>query len=176
MTNKYVGAAKFIKNLITGNKISKTIDSVKPGTKFEGIPKYQKDIIKARSDVQKSFKPINEGIAKQTKELRQTLQKVRGEKVTASGISKGKDVGPGIYEPKKKIEKKAKGGRVGLKFGGGADMGKKKSNIQKIKEAFGTKSKNKNLKPVDKKKNPGLAKLPIEVRNKMGYAKKGGRA
>ena len=24
-----------------------------------------------------------------------------------------------------KIEKKAKGGRVGLKFGGGADMGKK---------------------------------------------------
>ncbi len=36
--------------------------------------------------------------------------------------------------------------------------------------------KNKNLKPVDKKKNPGLAKLPIEVRNKMGYAKKGGRA
>jgi len=31
------------------------------------------------------------------------------------------------------------------------------------------------LKPVDKSKNPGLAKLPIEVRNKMGYAKKGGR-
>ena len=30
--------------------------------------------------------------------------------------------------------------------------------------------------PGGKKKNPGLAKLPIEVRNKMGYAKKGGRA
>ena len=29
------------------------------------------------------------------------------------------------------------------------------------------------LKPVDKKKNPGLAKLPEKVRNKMGYAKKG---
>ena len=56
------------------------------------------------------------------------------------------------------------------------DMSKRKTNIQKIKEAFGPKSKNKNLKPVDKKKNPGLAKLPIEVRNKMGYAKKGGRA
>ena len=25
------------------------------------------------------------------------------------------------------------------------------------------------LKPVDKKKNPGLAKLPTKVRNKMGY-------
>lgn len=27
---------------------------------------------------------------------------------------------------------------------------------------------------VDKEKNPGLAKLPTEVRNKMGYMKKGG--
>ena len=72
-----------------------------------------------------------------------------------------------------------KGGRVGRKFGGGMDMGRRKTNIQKIKETFGPKktaAKNKNLKPVDKKKNPGLAKLPIEVRNKMGYAKKGGRA
>ena len=31
------------------------------------------------------------------------------------------------------------------------------------------------LKAVDKKKNPGLAKLPTKVRNKMGYMKKGGR-
>ena len=31
------------------------------------------------------------------------------------------------------------------------------------------------LKPVDKKKNPGLAKLPTHVRNKMGYMNKGGR-
>jgi len=30
------------------------------------------------------------------------------------------------------------------------------------------------LKPVDKKAKPGLAKLPTEVRNKMGYMKKGG--
>ena len=29
------------------------------------------------------------------------------------------------------------------------------------------------LKQVDKEKNPGLAKLPEKVRNKMGYAKKG---
>ena len=67
-----------------------------------------------------------------------------------------------------------KGGRVGRKFGGGMDMGRRKTNVEKIKETFGPKKKN--LKPVDKKKNPGLAKLPIEVRNKMGYAKKGGRA
>ena len=31
------------------------------------------------------------------------------------------------------------------------------------------------LKPEDKEKNPGLAKLPTQVRNKMGYMKKGGR-
>jgi hypothetical protein len=30
------------------------------------------------------------------------------------------------------------------------------------------------LKEVDVEKNPGLAKLPEPVRNKMGYAKKGG--
>ena len=32
------------------------------------------------------------------------------------------------------------------------------------------------MKPVDMKKNPGLAKLPTAVRNKMGYMKKGGAA
>ena len=31
------------------------------------------------------------------------------------------------------------------------------------------------LKPVDKNKNPGLAKLPTQVRNKMGFMKKGGK-
>ena len=35
--------------------------------------------------------------------------------------------------------------------------------------------KKKKLKKVDKKKNPGLSKLPTKVRNKMGYMKKGGR-
>jgi hypothetical protein len=31
------------------------------------------------------------------------------------------------------------------------------------------------MKPIDKDSNPGLAKLPTEVRNKMGYMKKGGK-
>ena len=31
------------------------------------------------------------------------------------------------------------------------------------------------LKPVNKSKNPGLAKLPTKVRNKMGYMKDGGK-
>jgi len=32
------------------------------------------------------------------------------------------------------------------------------------------------MKPVDMKKNPGVAKLPTAVRNKMGFMKKGGTA
>ena len=32
------------------------------------------------------------------------------------------------------------------------------------------------MKPVDMKKNPGVAKLPTAVRNKMGFMKKGGAA
>jgi hypothetical protein len=31
------------------------------------------------------------------------------------------------------------------------------------------------LKPVDSEENPGLGKLPTDVRNKMGYMKKGGK-
>jgi hypothetical protein len=33
----------------------------------------------------------------------------------------------------------------------------------------------KTLKAVDSSKNPGLSKLPTEVRNKMGYQKDGGK-
>ena len=32
------------------------------------------------------------------------------------------------------------------------------------------------MKPVDMKKNPGVAKLPTPVRNKMGFMKEGGTA
>ena len=163
MTNKYVGAAQFVKNLITGGKKSgdgKAIKSFKPGTKFEGIPKYQKEIIKARSNVQKSFKPINEGIANETRQLRQKLQGMRGERITQSGISKGKDVTPGIYESKKKIEKKAKGGRVGLK--GGSDFpdysGDGKTTMKDILMGRGVIPKPKNKKKMVAKKT----KTPIE--------------
>ena len=55
-------------------------------------------------------------------------------------------------------------------------------DVKKIKKAFGPGSTNpkkspgkKNLKKVDAKKNPGLAKLPTQVRNKMGFMKKGGK-
>ena len=73
---------------------------------------------------------------------------------------------------KKARENKANGGRIGRRFGG--DTMKKKTNVEKIRETFAP--KNKNLKPVDPKKQKGLSKLPRAVRNKMGYMKSGGRA
>ena len=66
------------------------------------------------------------------------------------------------------------GGRAG-KMGGGMMMKKPMmkvgGNVKKIEKVFKPK---KNLKKVDAKKNPGLAKLPTKVRNKMGFMKKGG--
>ena len=44
-----------------------------------------------------------------------------------------------------------------------------------VKPMRNLKKGGKALKPVDKEKNPGLAKLPTKVRNKMGFMKKGGR-
>jgi hypothetical protein len=42
--------------------------------------------------------------------------------------------------------------------------------------AMPTMKKGGKLKAVDTSKNPGISKLPTEVRNKMGYMKKGGMA
>ena len=120
------------------------------------------------------------------KKNQETIKKLTN--VTDQYVTKAGSVDPGLKEALRKSgskslqktdkilrkTKKADGGRIGRRLGGGADMAKKKTNVQKIKETFGPKTKN--LKPVDKKKQKGLAKLPIEVRNKMGYAKKVGRA
>ena len=82
---------------------------------------------------------------------------------------KYKPVDPGLKkalkrnEESKKMFKKAKGnkdgGRIGLKFGGGANMGKKKSNVQKIKETFGPKNVPSKFK--------GFSKLPEKVQKKI---------
>jgi len=50
--------------------------------------------------------------------------------------------------------------------------GRRTPATKRMKRAKGGKV----LKPVDKSKNPGLAKLPTKVRNKMGYMKDGGIA
>ena len=57
-----------------------------------------------------------------------------------------------------------------LKRGGGGVM-KKRLNRGGDVEAMKKKKKKKGKKKVDAKKNPGLAKLPEKVRNKMGFIK-----
>ena len=110
-----------------GQTRGEAIKYVKPKlTNLEGEKK--KAVLKAKSDVMKKFGSVNEGVAKEVRNLRQALQKTRGEKVTPSGISKGKDVTPGIYESASK-------GRKKLKFGGGADMGSKKLSPKQMKIA-----------------------------------------
>ena len=143
------------KNVTPGQAIKKT----QVGTKLAFKRKQQDDFVKFRDTLHKSA-----GFDTATKNKLKSKQPL-------TKINKGKSE---IFTPKE--PKFNKGGRVGRRLGGGMDMSRRKTAVEKIKETFSPKSKNKNLKPVDKKKNPGLAKLPIEVRNKMGYAKKGGRA
>jgi len=61
--------------------------------------------------------------------------------------------------------------RIGKRGGGGV----MKKRMKKGGDVDKMKKKKKGKKKVDAKKNPGLAKLPKNVRNKMGYMKRGGK-
>ena len=115
------------------------------------VVKPAKNLAKRFKDKQEGFKAVDE----QGKNLDvQTKGKIK------------KDFSKKVTEIYDKYEKKAKGGRVGLKRGTGL-IPKKKSNIQKIKEAFAPKvSKNKKASKfgmlsvkagIDKNPNPTQA-------------------
>ena len=85
--------------------------------------------------------------------------------------------GPGLREKIDKVRPKP-----GIPVGGRLKKPKPGSYDYQLQETMKPdykrkkmKEGGKTLKPVDKQKNPGLAKLPTHVRNKMGYMKKGGR-
>ena len=165
-------------------KVSPTITSVKPSTTVtkKGV---KASIDKTRSDeYRKRYTALDKSEAKvQTgKKMMQEGQKERKRMVDTGRAFQFKysksfhAVKPGEKRDtslmkKSKPQKKFKTGKElerEKKMGGGM-MGRR----------FGYRKgtpKPKNLKPVDKKKNPGLAKLPTKVRNKMGYMKSGGRA
>ena len=187
MASKFFKAFKLFKG-----KVSPTIKSVKPTKDISGsVKRVTQDVSSKRiQDVDKVRNKMKTGkqMMKEAQQERQRLVdtgrafKFRGGKEVysirpgenpkvkfASTIAKDAGRTPAKkFKKGKELEKKATGGRIGRRFG----SPKPKTNVEKIKETFSTKSKN--LKPVDKKKQKGLAKLPIEVRNKMGYAKKGG--
>ena len=87
------------------------------------VVKPAKNLAKRFKDKQEGFKAVDE----QGKNLDvQTKGKIK------------KDFSKKVTEIYDKYEKKAKGGRVGLKRGTGL-MSKKKSNVDKIKKTFGPK-------------------------------------
>ena len=82
--------------------------------------KDSKQIIKLKKipgETKNKFKGVTEGIDSTARDLRKLNQKLKGEPVTESGVSKGKN-------------------RINRKFG---SPNPRKTNVQKIKETFGPK-------------------------------------
>ena len=126
------------------------------------VPKVKKNLTERRQH----FEDLVKGADKYTKNLtnegkikvKETVQPA-AKKISAIHDKYEKKIGPGSSNPRnvaskelfKKAENKAKGGRVGLKFGS-----KRKSNVQKIKETFGPGSSNPKKSAAKKKKFPDL--------------------
>ena len=106
---------------------STTIIGVAPSKNIKKFTDQKEKIIKA---VDKYSKKVDTPEAK--------MKMKEGTSKTLSNISKIYKGEP-ITKKVKKVEKKAMGGRIGRKLGGGADMAKRKTNVQKIKETFGPK-------------------------------------
>ena len=185
-----------------GKKVSPTIKSVKPTTDIKGSVKrvYRNEeskridkTVASKEKMKAGKKMMREG----QKELRKQIDtgrafKFKNQKIGESTFATKPGENPkkkfkGLIEedkPTKKFktgkelarEKKMGGGMMGRRFGMRSGTPKPKTNVQKIKETFATKS---GLKKIDPKKQKGLAKLKKarpDVVRKMGYMKKGGRA
>jgi len=120
-----MGVFSFVK---PGKQIYKTITSVAPSVGKSKIKKAIDDVkitaLKAKGQMKKQNQDFDGAIRKVQTKIGQTSQKLKGEPVTKSGFTKGKDL--------KTVEKKAKGGRIGYKTG----TPKRETNVQKIKKTF----------------------------------------
>ena len=138
MAGRFVGFGKKLFDLAKkrGEKSSTvtTIVGVAPKIPKSKIGKAMSDLNKttrsAIGRMKKGSQDFDRDIRKVQTRIGQTSQKLKGEPVTKSGFTKGKDL--------KKVEKKASGGRIGRRFG----SPKPKTNVQKIKETFAPKKKN----------------------------------
>ena len=145
MTNKYVGAAKFFANLITGGKQKTTGTEV-----IKNFP-IAKNLTTKRNIQDKVVEAVDEGVKKA--DVPPSVKASQSTKQSASEMKrkKSKELKGLSYRLDKlqeKVENKAKGSRIGRKFG----SPKPKTNIEKIKETFSPK---KNLSPKQMK----IAKL-----------------
>ena len=164
-----------IKKAVGKGKVSPTIKSVKPNLK-KTVKETKRDLeTKNFLKIDKLRKQKSEGMKaarKAQRELQRAAETKRATKIGSQYYARSVPArGADLKNPTEVKTKKFKTGKElerEKKMGGGM-MGRR----------FGYRKgtpKPKNLKPVDKKKNPGLAKLPTEVRNRMGYMKSGGRA
>ena len=139
---KKSNSSKISPDIKQPRQLKKTMEKMRSefkkfGFKEAKTAKDRANIVRTKKSIQRMNKvdelkkKRKEGI-KASKEMKKMVDTKQAEKI-----------GGTVY-PHHVRERKAKGGRTGLK-------------------------------PVDKKKNPGLAKLPTKVRNKMGYMKDGGR-
>ena len=133
-------AYNYVKNIIKPKKISPTINKVAPKFPKNKIQAAVRDVQKtayaARGQMKKRSQEFDRDIQKVKSSLGQSMQKLKGEPVTESGVSKGKD-----------IIKRATGGRVGLKRG---------TNLQKIKKTFGPDKSSFQSRMTRKKKKKGF--------------------
>ena len=147
MSGRFVGFGKKLFDLAKGkgekSSTVATIVGVTPKVPKSKIAKAMSDlnktVLKTKGTMKKDVGKVSSMIDEQSRALRQTQQKQKGEKVTESGVSKGKD-------------------RLNRRFG---SPNPRKSNIQKIKETFGPKQK----KVPNKFK--GFSKLPEKVQQKI---------
>ena len=122
---------KKIQALVTGGKkVFDTIKSVKPNVPLTKADKVKRDLILAKQKSKTSQVKLDNTIFRieQQKKRLEDMQKTKSQTQTRPGK-----------------QNLAKGGRVEYKKGTG--LMKKKSNVEKIKETFGTKKKKKKKFP-----------------------------
>ena len=124
------------------NVAQKAFRGGKPKTTGKEVIKnfpIAKNLTTKRKIQDETVKAVDEGIKKA--DVPQSMKESQSTKQYASEMKrkKAKELKNYSYKLDKLTEKKAKGGRVGLKRGTG--LMKKKSDIQKIKETFSPKNK-----------------------------------
>jgi hypothetical protein len=106
MASKYFKAFNFFKS-----KVSPTIKSVKPTFPKTKMSQALRDVkitaLKTKGSIKKGSQDLDRDIQKVKSKIGQTMQKLKGEPVTKSGVSKGKDL----------REKKMGGGFMGKRMG-----------------------------------------------------------
>jgi hypothetical protein len=134
MASKFFKAFNFFKG-----KVSPTIKSVKPTFPKTKMSQALRDVkitaLKTKGSIKKGSQDLDRDIQKVKSKIGQTMQKLTGEPVTKSGVSKGKDL----------REKKMGGGMMGRRMG--YQDGSKKGKVPTTpkEKAFGMLSVNKGL-------------------------------